>query len=158
MTSVTRRYHFSASHRLHAPSLTSEANDQLYGKCNNPYGHGHDYILEVTVTGSVDPTTGLLVRTAELDQLVRDNILSVFSGRNINLDIPAFRSLVPTTENIVMVISQILERRWAASSMPSGARLSRVQVQETGRNGFELLIKTPASVTAQVIETEYVRA
>ncbi len=158
MISVTRRYYFSASHRLHAPGLTSQVNALMYGKCNNPFGHGHNYELEVTLTGHVHPKTGLLIERAEFDRLVHENIIRVFSGRNINLDIPAFRSLVPTTENIVRIISKMLEQSWAASPAAGNARISRVQVQETDRNGFEILLKAPASVTAQLLETEYSNA
>jgi len=158
MTAATRRYRFSASHRLHLPGLTSDQNGQLYGKCNNPFGHGHNYVLEVTVTGPVDPETGLVVNRAELDRLVNEKVIAVFSGRNINLDIPAFRSLVPTTENIVSVIVQILEQNWAALAVAPYTWLSRVQVQETDRNGFEILIEAPASRTAQTLETDYVNA
>ncbi len=158
MIAVTRRYRFSASHRLHSPGLTSDENTRLYGKCNNPFGHGHDYLLEVTVTGPVDPATGLLVKRAELDRLVNEKVIALFSGCNINMDVPAFRSLVPTTENIVLVISQILEQNWAISGLAASAWLSRVQVQETDRNGFEILIKPPASLTEQIVETDFVNA
>ncbi len=115
MTSLTRCYHFSASHRLHSDLLTNKQNLEVYGKCNNPYGHGHNYTLEVTVSGAVDPETGRLVPVEDLDALVSEQVLRLFSGRNINLDVPHFRFLVPSTENIVLVIRDLLLSRLGPS-------------------------------------------
>lgn len=143
MISVTRRYGFPASHRLHSPDLSSAENARLYGKCNNPFGHGHDYILEVTVAGEVDARTGLLLPISRLDQLVNDEVLRLFAHRNINTDVPQFRSLVPTTENVALVIAHLLEKRWHDHFRNTSTRLQRVHVQETGRNGFE--VRLPAS-------------
>lgn len=140
---ITRRYRFSASHRLHAPGLSAAENERLYGKCNNPFGHGHDYELQVTVTGEIDSRTGRILPLAKLDQLVEEKILRLFSHRNINLDVPQFERLVPTTENIVAVIADLLARNWAAYLGRTSAQLSRVHIQETGRNGFELLLDVP---------------
>ena len=113
-TKFTRRYRFCASHRLHSEQLTEADNRTVYGKCNNPFGHGHDYVLDVTVAGPTDPATGLLLRTADLDQLVNSEILTVFSYRNLNQDVAEFSRLVPTTENVALVIAwpapQPLER------------------------------------------------
>ena len=145
MISLTRRYQFSASHRLHSSALTDEENASLYGKCNNPYGHGHDYTLEVTVMGRVDPNTGLLLALSDLDALVSREVLRLFSGRNINLDVPQFQSLVPSTENIVLVIRDLLREHWRRYLGESSAYLSRVHVQETERNGFEIAVEAPAS-------------
>jgi 6-pyruvoyltetrahydropterin/6-carboxytetrahydropterin synthase len=140
---ITRRYRFSASHRLHAPELSAAENARLYGKCNNPFGHGHDYELQVTATGEIDDRTGRILPLAKLDQLVEDQILRLFSYRNVNLDVPQFERLVPTTENMVLVIADLLERNWSAYLGQTSARLSRVHIQETGRNGFELLLGVP---------------
>lgn len=114
MTTLTRRYHFSASHRLHVDTLSDQENRKLFGKCNNPFGHGHDYILSVTVRGRVDATTGLIVPVSALDNLVETEVLSLFAHRNINLDIAQFADLVPTTENVALVIASILEEHWTA--------------------------------------------
>jgi 6-pyruvoyltetrahydropterin/6-carboxytetrahydropterin synthase len=135
---VTRRYHFSASHRLHVPSLSEAGNARLYGKCNNPFGHGHNYILSITVSGSVDPNTGLLLNRSELDELVSRQVLSLLAHRNLNLDVPQFAEIVPTTENIALVVTQILHRHWRHYITSGAARLARVHIQETDRNSVEL--------------------
>ena len=109
MISVTRRYRFPASHRLHASHLTDAQNRELYGKCNNPYGHGHDYILEVAAMGEIDPESGLIVPTGHLDRLVTEQALRLFAYRYINIDVPAFRVLAPTTENVLLYIADLLE-------------------------------------------------
>jgi len=138
MTTLTRRYRFSASHRLHSHALSDAENAELYGKCNNPFGHGHDYVLEVTAAGEIDEETGLLLPVAELDRLVQSEILPLFSHRNMNLDVPQFARLVPTTENVALVIAELLQERWKLRP-----RLHRVHVQETDRNGFEVLAGAP---------------
>jgi 6-pyruvoyltetrahydropterin/6-carboxytetrahydropterin synthase len=141
MITVTRRYRFSASHRLHSSRLSGAENQRLYGKCNNPFGHGHDYVLGVTASGAVDPITGLILDRAKLDRLVKEKILGVFASRNLNLDVPEFASMVPTTENIALVIAEILERFWNFYlGRETRARLCRVHLQETERNGFEILL------------------
>ena len=142
MVSLTRRYPFSASHRLHSDALSDSENVQLYGKCNNPFGHGHDYVLGVTVSGRVDTETGLLVSLARLDELVEIEVLRIFRFANVNLDIPQFASLVPTTENIVAVITTILMDNWAAYLGRTTARLRAVRIQETPRNGFVGFVET----------------
>lgn len=122
--SITRRYRFSASHRLHAPELSAAENQRLYGKCNNPFGHGHDYELQVTASGDIDDRTGRILPVLKLDQLVEDKILRLFSHRNMNLDVPQFERLVPTTENIALVIADLLAQNWSAYLGQSAARLS----------------------------------
>ncbi|HEX4165049.1 MAG TPA: 6-carboxytetrahydropterin synthase [Bryobacteraceae bacterium] len=139
MMELTRRYRFSASHRLHTSELSEAENARLFGKCNNPFGHGHDYVLSVTVSGPVDASTGLLVDLAVLDELVNGRVVRKFSHRNLNLDIPQFATLVPTTENVAVVISGILEEAWQARfGDQRDLRLTRIHLQETDRNGFEL--------------------
>jgi 6-pyruvoyltetrahydropterin/6-carboxytetrahydropterin synthase len=131
---LTRRYRFAASHRLHTPALSEEENRKLYGKCNNPFGHGHDYLLDVTVEGSPDQSGQLANRTC-LDDLVRDRVLSQLDHKNLNEDRPEFRADVPTTENLAMRVRTLLERDW---NLP--ARLSAVRISETERNTFTLHI------------------
>ncbi len=138
-TAVTRIYRFSASHRLHSPQLGEAENARLYGKCNNPFGHGHDYTLEVTATGRVDEATGLLFPVSNLDRLVQEKILQLFASRNMNLDVPQFARLVPTTENLALVIAGLLQRHWNAY-LGGAAHLQRVHIQETDRNSFEVLV------------------
>jgi 6-pyruvoyltetrahydropterin/6-carboxytetrahydropterin synthase len=138
--SLTRRYRFSASHRLHASELSLAENARLYGKCNNPYGHGHDYVLSVTVAGEVDPVSGVVVPLRDLDELVESKVVKLFNHRNINLDVPQFRDLVPTTENLAAVIAGLIETEWRDVFGGFGARLDRIHIQETDRNGFELVL------------------
>jgi 6-pyruvoyltetrahydropterin/6-carboxytetrahydropterin synthase len=140
MTTLTRRYRFCASHRLHSGWLSEAENQRIYGKCNNPYGHGHDYVLDVSVTGELNATTGLIVRLADLDRLVSAEILSGFSYRNLNLDVREFADLVPTTENVALVVAAKLNGHWSDYFPYSSARLSGISIQETDRNSFEVLV------------------
>lgn len=137
---LSRRYYFSASHRLHSQTLSSSENTRLYGKCNNPFGHGHDYRLEVSVAGTADPVSGLIVPMEELDRFVEEKILRLFAHRNINLDVPQFVELVPTTENVAIVIGALLEQFWPVSFARVGAQPVRIHIQETERNGFEVFL------------------
>jgi 6-pyruvoyltetrahydropterin/6-carboxytetrahydropterin synthase len=127
---LTRRYTFAASHRLHNPLLDAAENQRVYGKCNNPYGHGHNYDLEVTVTGAVDPATGMIARLDELDRFVAREVLEPFDHKDLSRDVAAFRDRVATTENLCMEIFERLK------AFP-GACLVRIRLQETGRNSFE---------------------
>jgi 6-pyruvoyltetrahydropterin/6-carboxytetrahydropterin synthase len=146
MTSLTRRYHFSASHRLNVEELSEAENVALFGKCNNPYGHGHNYVLSVTVEGPVDVETGLIVNVGTLDHMIEAVILRAFSHRNLNSDLACFANIVPTTENVVQAIAGLLDRKWDAwfEGVP-GARLAVIHVQETERNGFEMVMKAPGN-------------
>jgi 6-pyruvoyltetrahydropterin/6-carboxytetrahydropterin synthase len=125
-----RRYRFSASHRLHSSKMSEEENRFIYGKCNNPYGHGHNYVLEVSVSGTVDPATGMIANLADLDGFVEREVIEPFDHKSLNEDVAAFRENVPTTENICKEIYRRLKR------FPK-ARLERVRVEETGNNTFE---------------------
>jgi 6-pyruvoyltetrahydropterin/6-carboxytetrahydropterin synthase len=125
-----RRYRFSASHRLHSAHLTEEENCRVFGKCNNPYGHGHNYIVEVTLSGDVDAATGMIANLADLDAFVERYVLDEFDLKSLNEDVPAFRDIVPTTENLCIEIFQRLQ------SFPS-AKLERIRIEETGKNSFE---------------------
>lgn len=159
MTTLTRRYHFSASHRLDSPALTPVENARIFGKCNNPFGHGHNYILEVTVSGPVDPVSGLLVSIASLDRLASVEVLRLFSHRNLNADVAQFRDLIPTTENVALIIAAILEKQWPSYLPPTNtARLERIHVQETDRNGFEVLLARDPAVSKRLTETVAVHA
>ncbi len=129
---LTRRYRFAASHRLNTDALSAEENARLYGKCNNPFGHGHDYILDVTVDGAVD-FSGQVANRQALDELVQAQVLSRLDHRNLNCDVPELESQVPTTENLGRAIERMLTARW---TLP--ARLARVRICETARNSFEL--------------------
>lgn len=129
---LTRRYRFAASHRLDVPSLSPQENQRLFGKCNNPYGHGHDYIVDVTVEGQPDES-GQIVNRAALDDLVSERILKQVDHMNLNCDLPELRGFVPTTENLAEALKRALSRDW-----PLQARLSGVRISETDRNTFEL--------------------
>ena len=153
MITLTRRYRFSASHRLHLSSLGETENEELYGKCNNPFGHGHDYVLEVTCTGLVDAVSGLLVQQQLLDRLVSEQVLRAFASRNLNLDVPEFTALVPTTENIAIVISNRLDVAWR-KAFGDQLQLTRVHIQETDRNGFELHLPAGRQVTQRELLAE----
>ena len=125
-----RRYLVSASHRLHTDALSVEENQAVYGKCNNPHGHGHNYMVEVLVGGVVDPETGMVVNLAALDELVRARILDRFDHANLNLD-PLFAHCVPTTENLCRAVFALLK-----DALPAG-ELEQVRVEETENNFFE---------------------
>ena len=133
---LTRRYRFSASHRLYSNTLSNEKNREIYGKCANPYGHGHDYLLEVSVHGPLDERTGRIVDLDSLDGIVRDLILQPFEHANLNTDVEEFGTLVPTTENLALVVEKRLEREWPARF--SDTKLDRIRIWETRRNIFEV--------------------
>jgi 6-pyruvoyltetrahydropterin/6-carboxytetrahydropterin synthase len=125
-----RRYTLSASHRLHTDALSAEENLAAYGKCNNPYGHGHNYVIETLVGGEVDPETGMVVNLVDFDAMVETKILRRFDHTNLNLD-PLFVNQVPTTENLCRVVFQLL-----SVAVPAG-QLEFVRVEETENNFFE---------------------
>lgn len=130
MIYVTRRYRFSASHRLHAPSLSESENREIYGKCNNPYGHGHNYLLEVSAMGPVEARTGSAVNVPALDRLVTDHILGAFDQRNLNTDVAAFRALAPTAENIALEVERTLRQHWQAEFPGPWPRLAKVRIYD----------------------------
>lgn len=133
MIELTRRYRFPAAHVLRSERFSDEENRRIYGKCAHPSGHGHDYGLEVTVTGPLDPRTGAIVAVAELDALVREQVLDRLGHRLLNED-PWFREAVPTAENIALAVEGELA---AALAARGSARLARVRLHETRRNTFE---------------------
>jgi len=135
MVYLTRRYRFSAGHRLHNETVTAEENRRIYGKCNNPNGHGHNYVLEVTVAGTVDALTGMVCDLAVLDGIVEKAVLEPLDHKNLNLDVKAFRHRVPTTENLSIEIFESLRKMLEAQGCR--ARLARVRLEETESNFFE---------------------
>jgi 6-pyruvoyltetrahydropterin/6-carboxytetrahydropterin synthase len=138
-----RRYHFAASHRLHSAHLTKEENSRVFGKCNNPFGHGHNYVLEVNVSGEVDPETGMVANLVELDAFVETAVLEAFDHKSLNEDVPVFQQKVPTTENLCIEVYERLKH------FPH-ARLERVRIQETRNNSFEFAGASAAVPAATV--------
>ena len=134
---LTRRYRFSASHRLHNRALSSEENTALYGKCNNPYGHGHNYAVEVTVAGPVDPRTGMVLDLVELDRWVGEAVVDRFDHTHLNQDVEHFRSQIPTTENLCQEIYRLLKIRMDQDCPPREVTLARIRMEETHANSFE---------------------
>ena len=133
---LTRRYRFSSSHRLYAESLTEEQNAELYGKCANPFGHGHNYVVEVSVRGPVDGRNGRVVNPAVLDEYVNQRVLEVFDQKDMNTDVPEFSRIIPTTENLAADLQRRLLDGW--SQVFPGKTLDRIRIEETRRNSFEL--------------------
>ena len=127
---LSRRYMFSASHRLHNDAMSESENAVTYGKCNNPYGHGHNYTLEVTVSGPVDQSTGMVCNLTDLGGFVHSEILERFDQQNLNTQ-PEFARNVPTTENLCIAIYDILQRSF------KHAHLQKVRFEETMMNSFE---------------------
>lgn len=127
---LSRRYLFSASHRLHSDDMSEAENRATYGKCNNPFGHGHNYMLEVTVSGPVDDQTGMVCHLADLDGFIQSRILDRYDHQNLNV-LADFASQVPTTENLCIAIYDIVKRGFGA------AHLEKVRIEETMMNSFE---------------------
>lgn len=127
---LTRRYMFSASHRLHSDEMSAEQNQAVYGKCNNPHGHGHNYMVEITVSGQVDESTGMVCNLADLDGFVHNRVLERYDHQNLNL-LQEFTKNVPTTENLCIAIYDIVSRGFEK------AHLEKVRIEETMMNSFE---------------------
>jgi 6-pyruvoyltetrahydropterin/6-carboxytetrahydropterin synthase len=125
MIYVTRRAEFAASHYYHNPEWSAEENRRVFGKCANPHGHGHNYALEVTVAGEVDPRTGMVMDLKELKKILDEEILESLDHRFLNKEVPAFASKIPTTENIAIEIWKMLERKLTFG------RLHRIRLYET---------------------------
>jgi 6-pyruvoyltetrahydropterin/6-carboxytetrahydropterin synthase len=137
---LSRRYHFSASHRLHSEEFDAAKNYAVFGKCNNPHGHGHNYTVQVTVSGQVDPVTGMVCNLADLDGFARKNLVERFDSMNLNT-LDCFQNNVSTTENLSIEIYRIFKSFTAA-------RVERVHVEETSNNSFDYAGGTvPASGT-----------
>ena len=128
---VTRRVHFSAAHRLHNPEFSEERNREVFGLCNNPIWHGHNYELDITVEGEVDPATGYVLDLKRLRDVVEETALNDLDHRNLNLDVAWMREVIPSTENLVVALWRKLE-----PAIPEG-RLVRLVLWETPRNYVE---------------------
>jgi 6-pyruvoyltetrahydropterin/6-carboxytetrahydropterin synthase len=128
---LSRRYLFSASHRLHNPAMSEEENRDTYGKCNNPYGHGHNYIVEVTVSGPVDAQTGMVCNLVDLDTFMEREVLGRYDKENLNTLKEFSSEAIPTTENLCVEIYEIVNRGF------THAHLERVRLEETMMNSFE---------------------
>ena len=130
MVYLTRKAEFAASHYYHSPDFTAEENQRIFGKCNNPNGHGHNYTLEVTVSGQVDQRTGMICDLVELDTFVKRQILERFGLENLNM-LQEFADKVPTTENLCTAVYEIVQRGFKQ------AHLEKVRLEETMMNSFE---------------------
>ncbi len=128
---VTRREVFSASHRLYNKKWTDERNVKIFGKCSNVYGHGHNYVLEVTVVGTVDPDTGYVIDTKELKKIIRENVVDKMDHKNLNMDVDFMKDVIPTAENIAIKIWEQLENKI------TNGKLYSVKIYETENNYFE---------------------
>jgi 6-pyruvoyltetrahydropterin/6-carboxytetrahydropterin synthase len=129
---VTRRLHFSAAHRLFRSDWSEARNTEVFGDCSHPNWHGHNYELEVTVAGAVDPETGFVMDLKDLRDLVQSRVVVDVDHRNLNLDVPWMKGVLPSTENFVVAIWNRLE-----DAMPEGVRLERILLEETPRNFVE---------------------
>jgi 6-pyruvoyltetrahydropterin/6-carboxytetrahydropterin synthase len=135
MVYLTRRYRFPSAHRLHNDAFTAEENDRIYGNCNNRYDHGHNYVLDVTVAGPVEPSTGMVADISVLDALVQNNILDKFDHTHLNLEVDTFHTIVPTTENLCIEIYKLLSEKLVP--VRGGARLKTGRLEETNSHCFE---------------------
>ena len=131
VVTVTRRMHFNAAHRVHNPALSDEENTRLFGKCNNPNWHGHNYILDVSVRGPVDDRTGYVLDLGALKKIVEERAVNLIDHKNFNLDVPFMRGVIPTSENIVVGIWRELEPALAP------AKLTKLVLWETSNNYVE---------------------
>ena len=128
---VTRRMTFNAAHRVHNPALSDEENRATFGKCNNPHWHGHNYVLEISVAGSIDGRTGYVVDLGVVKQIVQDAIIDHVDHRNLNVEVEFMRGIIPTTENLVVAFWRVLEPRFRP------ARLHRLRLWETENHYVE---------------------
>jgi 6-pyruvoyltetrahydropterin/6-carboxytetrahydropterin synthase len=126
---LSRKYHFAAAHRLHVDALSPERNRALYGKCNNPFGHGHNYVVQVTFSGPVDEATGMVTNLGDLDVFAQRGMLDLMDHANLNT-LECFLDMVPTTENLCLEL-------WKIFAQYPHARLERIRVEETGNNSFD---------------------
>jgi len=125
MIRITRKVEFSATHYYHNPNLSAEENRRVFGKCNNPHGHGHNYVLEVTIAGEPDPRTGMVLDLKELKDLLQREVVERMDHRNLNFEVPELEGKIPTCENIAAVIWQLLEPKIAQG------KLDRVRLYES---------------------------
>lgn len=130
---LTRRYRFAASHRLHVDHLSADRNRELFGKCNNPYGHGHNYFVQVTLAGPIDAGTGMVVNLADLDGFAKAELLDHFDQTNLN-EHAAFRDVVSSTENLCLELWRVFAR---FAGQHAALRLERIRIEETDNNAFD---------------------
>ncbi len=142
-----RRYRFSAAHRLDSPALGVEQNAAVYGKCNNPFGHGHDYALEIALDGPLDVSTGRVADRAALDHLVESAVLSRLRHADLNTDARDFAGAVPTTENLAEGIWRALRDRWSEAFPGGSPALAAVRLHETRRNTIEVQVPKGSEAT-----------
>jgi 6-pyruvoyltetrahydropterin/6-carboxytetrahydropterin synthase len=135
---VTRKIEFNAAHRLFNPELSDEENRLIYGKCSGTYGHGHNYLIEITLAGLVDRKTGYLFDLKELKGLLEEEIVARFDHRHLNFDVPELENCVPTTELLAVAIWDILESRLGANNNKE-VTLHEVTIHETGKNSVRYL-------------------
>ncbi len=128
---VTRRLRFNAAHRVHNPAFSDERNQETFGKCNNPYGHGHNYVLDVSLEGEIDPDTGYVMDLSRLKEIVTREVLSKVDHHNLNIDVPFMQGVIPTSENFIVQIWRILE------SKVGNAKLKKLVLWETENNYVE---------------------
>jgi 6-pyruvoyltetrahydropterin/6-carboxytetrahydropterin synthase len=133
---LSRRYHFAAAHRLHVDAISPERNREIFGKCNNPFGHGHNYAVQVTFSGAVDEQTGMVTSLGDLDSFAQREMLDVFDHANLNM-LECFLDLVPTTENLCVEL-------WRIFAQYPHATLERIHIEETGNNAFDYFGEGPA--------------
>jgi len=138
VTRLTRRYGFSASHQLRAASYSEERNREVFGKCSNAFGHGHNYYLEVSVQGDPDPATGMVLPREALDRWVTGAVLDRIDHTHLNTEVPDFRTLVPTSENLILVVETWLREAWREHFADRPVRLAGLRLEETPRNSFRL--------------------
>lgn len=131
MVYITRRETFSAAHRLFNPKFTEEQNEKIFGKCSNPNWHGHNYVLDVVVSGEPNPDTGFVLNIAELKEIIKEHVISKVDHKNLNIETDFMKGIIPSTENITMAIWKVL-----ADKIPSG-KLYAVKLSETENNFFE---------------------
>ena len=143
MTTLTKRYGFAASHRLFAPSLSDARNREIFGKCANPFGHGHNYSLEVSVHGAPDPRSGMVLQRSALDRWVESAVIERVDHTHLNSEITEFGKLVPTSENLLVVIEGWLREAWPEHFPGKPLRLAGLRLEETPRNSFR---STPANI------------
>lgn len=129
---ITRRFHFSASHRIYNPTWDEEKNLQVFGKCSHPHGHGHNYELEVTLAGPVQPDTGYVMDLSQLRSSIEEAVIEQLDHRNLNTDVPFLEGQIPSSENLIVAL-------WAQirDLLPEGVELVRLRLWETPRNSFE---------------------
>lgn len=131
-TKITKRMTFCAGHRLYNPQLSDEKNLEIYGPCSHPGGHGHNYILEVTVSGAIDPKTGMIINLRSMKEIISREIIAKVDHKNLNSDVDFMRGIIPTTENFAAEIWKILDRSFG------GELLQKIMLRETENNCVEI--------------------